>query len=206
MTLKNPQKPTPHVWSHCLVWVNSITYVIIGVKTAVGIAESRLGYNKVYFSWYYVKLASLVELELFKKHSVAVVAVGSLNMYAAKSLPLWPATNAIPVHVIILPYPCLYNLQPSCSPIKQLKCRLQRRSSSYSRLLFFFFFNPSHFLPLFRELVFNGDFYRVKRKNWYIYVFFFFFFILSDSLLFLRSCRRIFKRTILNIYNILIIH
>ncbi|KYN43548.1 Dorsal root ganglia homeobox protein [Trachymyrmex septentrionalis] len=34
-----------------------------------------------YTTWYYVKLASLAELELFKKHSVAVVAVGSLNMH-----------------------------------------------------------------------------------------------------------------------------
>lgn len=42
------------------------------------------GCNKVYFSWYYVKLASLAELELFKKHSAAVVAVGSLNMHGGK--------------------------------------------------------------------------------------------------------------------------
>lgn len=45
------------------------------------------GCNKVYFSRYYVKLASLVELELFKKHSAAVVAVGSLNMYGGKCPP-----------------------------------------------------------------------------------------------------------------------
>lgn len=49
------------------------------------------GCNKVYFSWYYVKLASLAELELFKKHSVAVVAVGSLNMHGGKCSPPPPA-------------------------------------------------------------------------------------------------------------------
>lgn len=56
------------------------------------------GYNKVYFSWYYVKLGSLAELELFKKHSAAVVAVSSLNMHAAKrpNTPSGPAANAIP--------------------------------------------------------------------------------------------------------------
>lgn len=48
------------------------------------------GCNKVYFSRYYVKLASLAELELFKKHSVAVVAVGSLNMHGGKCPPRPP--------------------------------------------------------------------------------------------------------------------
>lgn len=95
------------------------------------------GYNKVYFSWYYVKLGSLAELELFKKHSAAVVAVSSLNMHAAKrpNTPFWSSRECHPLHAIILPYP-----HTRCSPIKQLKCRLQRHSSSYSRLLLFFFF------------------------------------------------------------------
>lgn len=94
------------------------------------------GYNKVYFSWYYVKLGSLAELELFKKHSAAVVAVSSLNMHAAKrpNTPFWSSRECHPLHAIILPYP-----HTRCSPIKQLKCRLQRHSSSYSRLLLFFF-------------------------------------------------------------------
>ena len=47
-----------------------------------------LGYNKVYFSWHYVKLASLAKLELFKIHSSTVVAAGSLNMHANPSLLL----------------------------------------------------------------------------------------------------------------------
>lgn len=95
------------------------------------------GYNKVYFSWYYVKLGSLAELELFKKHSAAVVAVSSLNMHAAKrpNTPFWSSRESHPLHAIILPYP-----HTRCSPIKQLKCRLQRHSSSYSRLLFFSLF------------------------------------------------------------------
>lgn len=71
--------------------------------TTHGVNESTrrrrtAGYNKVYFSWYYVKLGSLAELELFKKHSAAVVAVGSLNMHAGKrpNTPSGPAANAIP--------------------------------------------------------------------------------------------------------------
>lgn len=47
-----------------------------------------LVYNKVYFSWHYVKLASLAKLELFKIHSRTVVAAGSLNMHANPSLLL----------------------------------------------------------------------------------------------------------------------
>lgn len=78
------------------------------------------GCNKVYFSRYYVKLASLAELELFKKHSAAVVAVGSLNMHggkcprppnpsptfinqpAAPSRFSLPQTATFPAHAIIL--------------------------------------------------------------------------------------------------------
>lgn len=75
------------------------------------------GCNKVYFSRYYVKLASLAELELFKKHSAAVVAVGSLNMHGGKCPPSVPLPrpapsrrpraflclrNAVPAHAIIL--------------------------------------------------------------------------------------------------------
>lgn len=120
--------------------------------------RSTAGYNKVYFSWYYVKLGSLAELELFKKHSAAVVAVGSLNMHAGKrpNTPSGPAANAIPLHAIILPYP-----HTRCSPIKQLKCRLQRRSSSYSRLLFiflslFFFYTVSYtFYSIYTFVVIN---------------------------------------------------
>ncbi|CAD1468568.1 unnamed protein product, partial [Heterotrigona itama] len=52
--------------------------VRVQLESNSGVSESTkrrrtAGYNKVYFSWYYVKLGSLVELELFKKHSAAVV-------------------------------------------------------------------------------------------------------------------------------------
>lgn len=65
------------------------------------------GCNKVYFSRYYVKLASLAELELFKKHSAAVVAVGSLNMHGGKCPPLGPppSTRTLPA--------------PPCFPLPQ---------------------------------------------------------------------------------------
>lgn len=71
------------------------------------------GCNKVYFSWYYVKLASLAELELFKKHSAAVVAVGSLNMYGGKCPPAPRPPN----------HPCLAFVDqpaaPSCFSLPQ---------------------------------------------------------------------------------------
>lgn len=76
------------------------------------------GCNKVYFSRYYVKLASLAELELFKKHSAAVVAVGSLNMHGGKC-PRPPDHPPPPRPPTNLPHPraflCLRML-PSPSP------------------------------------------------------------------------------------------
>lgn len=129
-----------------------------------GVSESTkrrrtAGYNKVYFSWYYVKLGSLAELELFKKHSAAVVAVGSLNMHAGKrpNTPSGPAANAIPLHAIILPQP-----HTRCSPIKQLKCRLQRRSSSYSLSLAFYL---SFSIFLLHRVVHLSLYLRLRRNQ-----------------------------------------
>lgn len=71
------------------------------------------GCNKVYFSRYYVKLASLAELELFKKHSAAVVAVGSLNMHGGKCPSPDPPFRPAPTHA---PAP------PCCLPLPQKRC------------------------------------------------------------------------------------
>lgn len=70
--------------------------------------QRTAGCNKVYFSRYYVKLASLAELELFKKHSAAVVAVGSLNMHGGKCV-------SPPPLLLRPPKPSLPNVrQPTC--------------------------------------------------------------------------------------------
>ncbi|KYQ47534.1 Dorsal root ganglia homeobox protein [Trachymyrmex zeteki] len=59
-------------------------------KTAMVVPIRNRGFVPSYYSSSVAPSSSLAELELFKKHSVAVVAVGSLNMHGGKCPPRPP--------------------------------------------------------------------------------------------------------------------